>query len=286
MPHLDNENSYNIQKNYLLDLFHYEKDLLWYSSNFFDSNDALFLSESSSNANDEQLDDLEIDDDPLGLIDADETESEGDYKITSSQVTGKIIKENSNSAVGNSAHISEEQILTPPSSSNTFSSTTLDYLESEEDEELIEFGSTKSIFESQFVSDSEEKKLINNFYNLLTVDWSFRLNSAFNYYLKSRLQDSSQNIIESLCNLFKQRLSRFIQQKPLPTSFMYYYSQSFLDPLSVLYSYLAVTLINSSCSEVSCERVFSKAKWIVGDRRKKLSVKSLNSLLHIHYNSS
>ncbi|KAH7829920.1 uncharacterized protein MONOS_2297 [Monocercomonoides exilis] len=112
-------------------------------------------------------------------------------------------------------------------------------------------------------------------------DWYPRLIVAFNEVTNIILQGMDDILISGCKALFRRSLlvqdDAVIEDDP----YVYYEELALKGDMETVYSNFAFNLIASPCSEAFCERMFSKARRIVGDRRHSLSLISLNTLMRL-----
>eukprot|EP00770_Monocercomonoides_exilis_P003502 MONOS_3483.1-p1 / transcript=MONOS_3483.1 / gene=MONOS_3483 / organism=Monocercomonoides_exilis_PA203 / gene_product=unspecified product / transcript_product=unspecified product / location=Mono_scaffold00082:99855-100860(+) / protein_length=305 / sequence_SO=supercontig / SO=protein_coding / is_pseudo=false len=151
----------------------------------------------------------------------------------------------------------------------------------QDEEEVQELFSTKKIDLCIEFNEEKEKTILQEIQNLLYTNWFPRLDRSFTNYARSVLKDYGNNSITA-CKLFfenqmKSKPEEMLEKDPE----IFYNVIAEFGNLQSLYSGLCLSLILSPCSEASCERIISKIKNIIGDKRNSISLQTLEALLHI-----
>ena len=130
-----------------------------------------------------------------------------------------------------------------------------------------------------YVDDEMEQHYLSQLNSFLQEQWVSLLKSSFQWLLRSCLEEQHPKLREELTKLFVRHLSPpLLVDITDPTS--YYWNLATMGEIETIFSILALNVVRSSCSEASCERVFSAAKRIVGDRRQSLHLSTLSVLVH------
>ena len=151
--------------------------------------------------------------------------------------------------------------------------------EEEHDVEVV-FQNTTIPFEA-FTSLDREIEIINLIVSRIHGDWELGLRSGFEKYVEKVLSTKNTTDKEELKQLFQVSLSSYSAPPVSQNPFVYYERMQVANTRNITYSVICMSLLNASCSEASCERVFSILRYIVGDRRRSLTKRRLNDLLMI-----
>ena len=106
------------------------------------------------------------------------------------------------------------------------------------------------------------------------------IDESFAFYCTSTIPSDMQTITSPLLTHHWKHSQRQIPGTlPLPTLSMDLAQDHTFDWIERMYTQLVFNLVFSACSESSCERIFSRARFIIGKRRYQLSLLSLYSSL-------
>ena len=147
-------------------------------------------------------------------------------------------------------------------------------------EELPDSNTPRTVKEPPvYVDDEMEQYYLNHLKTFLQDRWVALLQSSFQWFLTTYLEEQHPKLREELTKLFLRHLSPpLLIDSTEATS--YYWHLSTMGDIENIFSILALNVVQSACSEASCERVFSSAKRIVGDRRQSLHLSTLSVLVH------
>ena len=132
-------------------------------------------------------------------------------------------------------------------------------------------------------SKQEEMEMIDALFKLISADWESRLTTALNSLIQEVMPTIRPQTATKITAEFDRLLHPSQRLFVLSDATAFYKQRSLINEPGCILSYMALNLIRSPCSESSCERVFSLAKWIAGTRRRRLQRKTLSLLLHIIY---
>ena len=133
----------------------------------------------------------------------------------------------------------------------------------------------------QFTTIDAEKQIILQIFEQIFRDWKQSLYDGFDSLLNDCLTSKTEKERDTLNGYFQQSLTTF-QHPPLSqNSFVYYETLQTGDYPSTLYSIIANLCIHAPCSEAQCERLFSRLRLIVGDRRHSIKHRRLKYLLRL-----
>ena len=132
-----------------------------------------------------------------------------------------------------------------------------------------------------YISDFHEEELIAILLNFTRSDWSARLFTAFSDYCHAVAPhlppDAERDVQQSFLSWITPAQSTADRIHPDP--YVAHCSQTTKGSGKALFSYMSWCLVSAACSEASCERLFSLARWIVGDRRGRLMVSTITDIL-------
>ena len=123
-----------------------------------------------------------------------------------------------------------------------------------------------------------EREYISCLQSLIEQDWEQRVMHGFIHFLSEHLISKAESLHTGLVGM----LESFLSPPLISTqqnSEKFYWMLSLGTPLQALFAYLASIIIHSPCSEASCERIFSTAKNIIGDRRYSMKLTTLTILV-------
>ena len=226
-------------------------------------------------------------DDVLGLLDA-TIASEGDEFRFSGSSDGLLEDSLSTTQTRSMEEgYSDSLELTYTSGISTFveaSLATQSGESGEDDDDIEELGST-DVLEYPNYQAEKEPAYIKSLLLFMQSAWSQRIINAFSRVTQTVMPSMNEYTRNALEAEFLQLMSSPLIFRAVTSPFVFYDSLSTQSDVRSLFSYIARSLVVSPCSESSCERVFSLVKWIVGDRRRQLRLKTLSLLLQVIVNS-
>ena len=137
----------------------------------------------------------------------------------------------------------------------------------------------------KYKNDIEEQQLITSIICCATGYWSLRLRSAFKDMLGKLLPTLDSESLHLMEREFEDFITPNSKRQILTDSYAFHYHLGASSHPSKLFNFQAWCVLSAGCSESSCERIFSLAKWIVGERRCRLKLQTISHLLHILCNS-
>ena len=224
-------------------------------------------------------------DDELGLIDAelsDETEYEDDeideHEAGEASRIVRTRKEEQKQSVSST---------TPTQSQMRIKNTThIQYALQEADELMEPTLSAENVLSYPPEDHQKELGYLSDLASLMQRNWKERIICGYTKYLNSVTSRLTERTTSKLHSLF---ISLFDQRLPLldyeENVFNFYRVFALESSLHSFFAYLALSLILTSASESSCELIFSRAKWVVGDRRMRFTIPQLSGLLKVLMNN-
>ena len=152
------------------------------------------------------------------------------------------------------------------------------------DDDVAIVASTDVLHYPEAKSEDEEVYYYQSLLTLIQDNWNGRVINGFQSLSKTVLGQLSEETRGTVEKEFLQFLSSPPPFRCVLDPTVFYRSFGSLSISKQLFSYVALSVVNSPCSECSCERVFSLVKWIVGDRRRQLRLRTLSLLLQVIVN--
>ena len=182
------------------------------------------------------------------------------------------------STLSSSASLSSfsEDVSSSPASAQPSSSTSEDI-----DDEVVEVASSSSFPSEDFLSTDREKEIIQTIMNRINQDWIPNLTSAFDQFLSDILTPLTTQYAEQLKLYFAQSLASYQPRIVIQDPLLYYETIQGASFITDLYSVICNILSGCPCSEAQCERMFSRMRLLVGERRYSLTFRRLDELLSL-----
>ena len=138
----------------------------------------------------------------------------------------------------------------------------------------------------EYQSDAQEREYISFLHDISSNYWPELLPMGFSSLLQ-RLLPSAESATRKTLEL---EFQRYLNQRCVnPEAFSDTYSllsaYTWRGECSMLFGFIGCCLEGTGCSESSCERIFSCAKWILSDRRGNMKLETISRILHIICNS-
>ena len=132
-----------------------------------------------------------------------------------------------------------------------------------------------------YTTDAEEYNLIGSLICCATDYWYVRMCPAFISLVGKIMPTLDVESAKLLQTEFEQFITPSSNRRIMKDAFAFHYHLGTVSHPSKLFNFQAWCLLSAGCSEASCERIFSLAKWIVGDRRCRLKLETIAHLLHV-----
>ena len=153
--------------------------------------------------------------------------------------------------------------------------------ESPAEDDVIYIASSKVLDIPPMTTATQEHIYLLDLYGLIQSDLIIPISATWDSYVKSLLPNLPLERQTLLHSQFTSLIANSNPFSEVRNPFRFLRILALSNQSLTLFCYLARCLLASSVSESSCERIFSRAKWIIGQRRHRLSVQTLNALLHI-----
>ena len=131
-----------------------------------------------------------------------------------------------------------------------------------------------------YTNDETEKVHLSNLREALEGNWAERLEQGYRDFLENHLLETNPGVISQLVDIMRHSLAPARDGEIMDAN-SYYWSMSLNGDVEALFGYIAANIADAVCSEASCERVFSIVKWIIGDRRYALKLRTLEVLVRL-----
>ena len=232
--------------------------------------------------------DFEEDLDPLGILDA-TAASEADEYVQAIDQDNLQQPSTMIETRGSSTQMTDSlELFLSPQDSPVFSQpgtvpAVSDPPPEAESPDLIVLGSNDVLQYPQY-EEEKEPSYFRSLLVLLECDWRGRVIKGFHRYMDMALSHFSKATQEALEKELLVLLNTPAPFAAVEDPMLFYKALSAFSKPKELFSYIASALVTCSCSESSCERLFSHVKWIIGDRRRRLHLRTLSLLLQIIMN--
>ena len=137
-----------------------------------------------------------------------------------------------------------------------------------------------------YKSDAQEREYISLLHDISTNYWPELLPIGFSSLLQRVLPSAESATRKTLELEFQRYLNqRCIKPEAFSDSYSLLSAYTWRGKCSMLFAFIGCCLEGTGCSESSCERIFSCAKWILSDRRGNMKLETISRILHIVCNS-
>ena len=137
-----------------------------------------------------------------------------------------------------------------------------------------------------YTSDAQEREYISLLHDITSNYWPELLPMGFSSLLQ-RLMPSAEPTTRKTLELEFQRYlnQRCVNPDAYSDSYSMLSAYVWRGECSMLFGFIACCLEGAGCSESSCERIFSYARWIISDRRGNMKLQTISRILHILCNN-
>ena len=151
----------------------------------------------------------------------------------------------------------------------------------EEEDTVILLGSNQIFKHGAFTTVQKEEEYISSIFNDIINVWYVKLTKVFAEHVAKVVPQNLKGLGERMMDIYKRQLFGRNHHTILcgPMDDVREYASG--DKNSQFFSRVTAALLFSSCSESSCERLFSHVKFISGKRRYNLTLSTLNNSISI-----